>query len=188
MDTKPFVTPETKADLEDAFFAEQDQDLVKRLRSRKQREATKEALAKVSAIKDDAILEKLVQLDIGPGALIALSLIPLVEVAWADGHVTAKERQAILAAADEKGVRQGTDEYRLLEGWLMHAAGQDRLDAWIEYTRAAMQAFSADERRRLRDAVLGRAREIAEAAGGVLGVGSISKSEKAVLDRLAKAF
>jgi hypothetical protein len=45
------------------------------------------------------------------------------------------------------------------------------------------------ERKRVRDALLQRARAVAEASGGFLGLGPrISASEQRVLDRIAEAF
>jgi hypothetical protein len=44
-------------------------------------------------------------------------------------------------------------------------------------------------RQRLRDEVMGRARAVAEAAGGFLGLGrKVSAAEEAVLRELAQAF
>jgi hypothetical protein len=40
----------------------------------------------------------------------------------------------------------------------------------------------------MRDSILGRAREIAEAAGGFLGVASFTPQEKALLEELEKVF
>ena len=42
--------------------------------------------------------------------LAALALAPLVEVAWADGLVTAAERQGVLEAAKAIGLEQHSDE------------------------------------------------------------------------------
>jgi hypothetical protein len=41
---------------------------------------------------------------------------------------------------------------------------------------------------RLRDAILGCARDVAAAAGGVLGVGAISQAEERVLSELESSF
>ena len=55
------------------------------------------------AVADDAVLEKLANFGMDASTLAALSLAPLVLVAWADGEVDAKERDAVLAAAAEVG-------------------------------------------------------------------------------------
>ncbi len=60
-----------------------------RLRELKQKEITREALAKASGISNQVILDKLLDLDIRPEIVGALAIIPLVEVAWADGSIDA---------------------------------------------------------------------------------------------------
>jgi hypothetical protein len=50
-------------------------------------------------------------------------------------------------------------------------------------------ALKPGEKRALRDELLGRARQVAEATGGFLGLGNkISPEEQVVLDELAKVF
>jgi hypothetical protein len=56
-----------------------------------------------SGITDDALLDKLVALNLHGETLAALSLDPLVMVAWADGHIDKGERIALLSAASGGG-------------------------------------------------------------------------------------
>ena len=93
-----------KKALEESFFAKENQRLLERMREEKRKLAAKDALAGASRIQDDALLDRLVELEIGPDTWTALSLIPLVEVAWADGVLEARERRAILEAAANTGV------------------------------------------------------------------------------------
>ena len=62
------------------------------------------------------------------------------------------------------------------------------LEAWEEYVRALLTSCSAGSKDALKAVTLGRAESVAKAAGGVLGIGSIAASERAVLDRLAAVF
>jgi hypothetical protein len=49
--------------------------------------------------------------------------------------------------------------------------------------------MDAADRNRLKSELLGRARRVAEAAGGFLGLGSkVSRAEEAILTELAAAF
>ncbi|HOU92007.1 MAG TPA: hypothetical protein PLU22_13235, partial [Polyangiaceae bacterium] len=73
--------------LEDAFFLAQDTVLVERLRALRKMQESKEALAAASGIASDAILSRLVELDVRPETVAALATVPLIEVAWADGEV-----------------------------------------------------------------------------------------------------
>jgi hypothetical protein len=99
--------------LEDAFFAEQDRKLRDKLVAADPTAARRTALTETSGITDPQVLDRLMALDIGPETLAALSLVPLVLVAWADGTIDDKERTAVLKAAAEgplKGYHSYTED------------------------------------------------------------------------------
>jgi len=54
-------------------------------------------------------LDSLIASGISPDTIAAVSLIPLVAVAWADKKLEAKERDAILNAATEAGISAGAN-------------------------------------------------------------------------------
>lgn len=174
--------------LEEAFFLEQDRILIERLRAMKTMAETKEALAAVSTITNDAVLARLVELEIKPEIVAALAAVPLVEVAWADGKIDSAERETVLAHAAAQGIAPGSIEHSLLERWLEHRPEPRLLEAWGAYIAGLCERLSADERRLLRDELLRATRSTAEASGGLLGLGRISSREQAVLDRLAGSF
>ena len=120
--------------------------------------------------------------------MAAFGIVPLVEVAWADGSIQAKERDAILAAAKESGIEPGSANYQLLDSWLQHKPGDELMDVWKAYAHALHESLSADVADALKQRMIARTRAVAEAAGGFLGLGAISKSEKAILDELEQAF
>jgi hypothetical protein len=175
--------------LEEAFFAEQDQKLLRRLRQADAARSGKAALAAASGIADEAVLDRLAALGLDAGTVAALALVPLVAVAWADGALDAKEREAVLAGAAEAGVGEGAAARDLLDRWLREPPPRDLLAAWADYTRAVAAKLDDADMQALRADLLGRARRVAEAAGGFLGVGRrVSAAEQAVLERLAAAF
>ena len=175
--------------LEDTFFAKESEKLRQKLREQEDAKANKQALSEASGITDDVVLEHLIAVDISPDTLAALALVPLVEVAWADGNVDDKERDAILSAAHAAGLVRESASGQLLDGWLAKKPGRDMIASWKEYVSALSAASSADAKNALKRDLLGRARSVAEATGGFLGFGNkVSKSEQAVLDELEKAF
>ncbi len=175
--------------LENSFFAKESETLRQKLQEQEGMTAKKEALSQASGIKDDAVLEQLMALDIGTDTLAALALVPLVEVAWADEIVDDKERDAILDAVEAAGIRKGSASGQLLDGWLAQKPGGDVVASWQEYISALCAEMGADAKNALKRDLLGRARSVAEATGGFLGLGSkVSKSEQAVLDELERAF
>ncbi|MFT8246623.1 hypothetical protein [Roseomonas sp. BN140053] len=178
-----------KAGLENAFFAEQDARLLQRLREADETKARKEALSVASGIKDDAVLEKLLTLNITSVTLTALTLVPLVLVAWADGSIDAKERSAVLAGAEHSGLSKEDASYQLFEGWLARKPAPELTATWKEYIRALSATLTDDARQALKSGILSRARGVAEAAGGFMGIGQkISAAEAAVLDDLERQF
>jgi hypothetical protein len=177
-----------KKALEEAFFAKENARLVEGMRAERAKAASKSALSEASGIRDDALLDRLVELEIGPATCTAISLIPLVEVAWADHVLDRKERSAILEAAAELNVRPGTESHELLESWLSAKPDGRLLEAWGEYIVGVAGQLDAEGRRILHDEVLGRARRVATAAGGMLGWKAISPAEQAVIDLLEEAF
>lgn len=174
--------------LEEAFFLEQDRILIERLRAMKTMAETKEALAAVSTIMNDAILTRLVELDIKPEIVAALAAVPLVEVAWADGKIDPAERKAVLTHAAGQGIAPGSIEHSLLERWLEHRPEPQLLHAWAAYIEGLCERLNPEERGLLRDELLRATRSTAEASGGLLGLGRVSSREQAVLDRLAGSF
>jgi hypothetical protein len=175
--------------LEEAFFAQQDQALLRRLRDADTKTSKKAALSELSGIADDAVLEKLVALGVEGATVAALSLVPLVLVAWADGQVDVRERDAVLAAAAEVGVEERGAGRQLLDRWLTTRPPPHLIVAWTDYIRAISPRLSDAAKRQLKSDLLGRAHKVAGVAGGLLGVGSRTSSvEKEMLARLEKAF
>jgi hypothetical protein len=174
--------------LENAFYRKPAESDRERLRDARSKEAAQALLRRASGITDGAILSRLEGLGIGPETLAALTLIPLVEVAWADGRMEEKERHAVLSGAESMGIPKESPSHQLLRGWLEERPGPDLGRAWSEFIEAVCRELSVESRIRLRENVVGRARKVAEAAGGFLGLGSISRKEELVLAELEQAF
>jgi tellurite resistance protein len=175
--------------LEDEFFARENAQLLEQMRRTADEEARREALRKVVLIEDEAFLNRLVALGITAETALALRLIPLIFVAWADGEVDDREREAILRAARVRGVAAEGTALSLLETWLSRRPDPAFLGLWKDYIRGVWDRFTRDEQWQMRRNLLGSAREVAEAAGGFLGLTSkISAHERAVLEDLEKVL
>jgi tellurite resistance protein len=175
--------------MEESFFAKQNEALRQRLRESEETQTKKQALSAASGITDDALLDKLVALNLQGETLAALSLVPLVVVAWADGHIDSRERAAVLSAANSEGLHKEETSYQLLEQWLANPPPPDMLVKWRAYIQALSATLDNEARQTLKSAILDRAREIANVAGGFLGIGSrVAKAEKVVLEDLARSF
>lgn len=172
--------------LEDEFFRKEEAKLLERMRAAKRQQLTREELRKATGISDEASLDRLAAMGLSPVTLAALALVPLVEVAWASGAVEAEERKLVMQAAKDAGLDAQSQE--LLSSWLSHAPDRALVNAWRSYVATLAQNMTAQQRETLKTEVLGRARNVAAAAGGVLGVGKVSKAEADKLEELGRAF
>ena len=174
--------------LEDEFFHRVDQQLIEQMREKVAREEQKKALTEACGMNDERLLDALAAADVTPQSLTALTLVPLVRVGWADGRMEARERAAILQAAAESDCPPGSLGHALLASWLNNPPADSLFQAWREYTRTLCQSLSDEARQNLSDRIVTRARDIAAAAGGILGMGSVSAQEKAALQEVEQAF
>ena len=175
--------------MEESFFAEENAKLLEKLRVEAQAKERRDALRSALRIDDEGVLDALVELDLYPETAVAFSLIPLVEVAWADWVIQDKERKAIMDAAHARGIQPDSTTSQLLENWLTRKPEPEMLDTWKKYVGVIIEKMDSHHRSVFRDGLLAQARSVAEAAGGFLGLGSkVSEAEQKVLDDLASVF
>lgn len=178
-----------RRELEEAFFGERDQQLLQALRAELETKEKKNALAEASGIIDHDVLEQLMQLELCGETVAALTLVPLIVVAWADSKLDDKERQAIVSAAEQEGLKAGHAGQQMLERWLSKKPEPRLLAVWKDYMAGCVESLDDHAKEVLKNDLLGRARAVAEAAGGLLGFGNkVSKAEQAALDDLASVF
>lgn len=178
-----------RRNLEEAFFAERDRKLIEKKKEQRKLAEAKQNLAKASGISNDAILTKLVELNISADTVASLAIVPLVEVAWADGEVDEKEKNAILKAVNLTFSSKGRIDNALVEQWLMNRPPPELLTAWTEYIQGLSKLFSKSELATLEQDIMEHAVAVAKAAGSFLGMTSgIGKAEQAMLDKLGRAF
>jgi hypothetical protein len=183
------VTLEERARaLENQFYEKENKEKLAALKAKLHAQETREELRKASGMTDDKVLDKLVALGLRANTIAALSLVPLIEVAWADGQIQDNERNAILQGAHGKGLEQGSDGYQLLQSWLERRPDPALLDAWEAYIKALTGQLNAEQNKLLKNQIVGFAKMVAAAAGGFLGIGKVSQGEEKVLARIEAAF
>lgn len=182
------ILDDRRVALEEAFFKKENERLRARLQAERERENTRKALAGEIGLEDPALLDRLVELGIRIDTIEALVLVPLALVAWADGKMDAREREAVLRGAEAAGITAGSPAFGLLDTWTKQRPPRELLDSWRAYISELMKELSADQRWALEERILGRARKVAEATGGFLGMASVSREEEAVLAELKSAF
>jgi hypothetical protein len=173
---------------EAVYFAKLDSELIEKSRQKRESAEARSDLAKASGISNEALLDSILELGITPSNLEAMSLAPLICVAWANGTLDPEERKACLDAAHAEGIEKDSASYMLFDGWLSEAPDPTLLDTWREFITILMGQLDALAREQIRKDLFRRSESIARAAGGVMGIGSISKKERAVLDQIEAAI
>ena len=174
--------------LEEEFFRKQNAELVERLRSTQTKEEARSQMVSISGVQDPALIDQLLEHGVTSTTFAALALAPLVAVAWADRRLEDKEKSAILQEAASSGLQSGSAEYDLLEGWLAEEPSASLMTTWSGYARALSENLGAEQQREFREALLGRANAVANAAGGFAGRGKKSPEEQRVLDSIESAL
>lgn len=182
-------TDAVRNSLEEAFFAQRDSVLIENLKQMRRMEQSKEALSRVSGIRNDAVLQKLVELEVRPETLASLTVVPLVEVAWADGKIDQAEKEAVKKAVHQVLPKDATIDLELVDRWLESKPSDAMLTAWIHYIEGLCEELGEEERAALKKDLVGQAGSVASASGGFLGLTSkVSPQEQAMLDKMGAAF
>ncbi len=175
--------------MEEAFFHDVDKRLLEQMKSRLQADEERKHLANVTGIGDESVLNDLLEQGITAETLASVGLIPLIAVAWADGKMEPRERDAVLRAAREIGISDDHSGLAVVAAWLNKQPGPELLAAWKEYVGALRKSLDAASMEQVKNSVIGRARKVAESAGGFMGiVNTVDPAEKEILQQLNDVF
>ena len=167
--------------LEEEYFWRKEKELIARLREQARRQKETHDLQKLLGTRDDTLPTELRAAGITPETLVLLHLAPLLEVAWAEGEITARERELILAMAERRGVTPESPTHERLVGWLDQRPEPELFDRACEGARLLLAKLQPDERSATTKDLVKNCTLVAEAAGGILGMGAISPEEREAL-------
>jgi len=95
-----------------------------------------------------------------------LFLIPLVQMAWAHGAISPREKQAIFDAARKEGIDHRSSLNDTLDKWLVYQPGRQFYDECLGLIKNTLQAMTVKEREQKRNKMFERCRTVAASAGG----------------------
>lgn len=181
-------SPQKWFNLEEQFYKGLDQQLINRLKADMEIAESAEAIARVTGITNTHLAEEIAKLKVNVGTLAAFRLVPMVAVAWADDRVEENERYVITKAAEKSGIAKDDPAMELLDSWTRRRPGEELLETWCEYAHALQASLTEVHREALRKEVVEQVQTVAEAAGGILGFGSVSPAEKAIIRKVEAAL
>jgi len=140
-------------------------------------------------VMDEEILKAFEEMGYNRDTVQVLHLVPILQVAWADGEISAAEQQEILKIAAARGVSEGTPAHAQLMSWLSSPPPPEFFERTVSLISNLLEALPESRRVDLQNDLLGASFSVASASGGFLGLGSkVSADEKQLLERFRKDF
>ena len=173
--------------LEDDYFRKKDRELIEKMKHAAEAERSRLELGQRTGLTDPELLKDLQDLGFTPETLALLPIVPVIQMAWAEGGITPAERTLIGDLARRRGIAQGSAADRQLQEWMDSRPAASVFSRATRLIRAILDSgqdsgiMSADE-------VVKQAEHIAQASGGILGLARVSHEEKAILASLASAL
>jgi hypothetical protein len=182
-----FLDDRKRASVED-YFLRKDRELVEKMRNAAAADRAKSEMSAKTGLSDPALLEELEVLGFTPETLSVLPLVPVVEMAWAEGGITPAERALLVTLARERGIAEGSPADRQLSDWMARQPSPDVFARATRLIRAMLDTGSSEGGKLTADDLIKYSESIAAASGGILGIGTISSDERATLARIVTAL
>ena len=94
--------------LEEEYFRRKDRELIEKLRQAAAADRARNDMAARIGSDDPAMLQELQALGFTPDTVILLPLVPVIQMAWADGSVAPAETALIVKLARSRGITEGS--------------------------------------------------------------------------------
>lgn len=172
--------------LEEEYFRRKDKELIEKMRKAAAAEAGRAEMGKRTGLADPELLNELDALGFTPETVILLPLVPIVQVAWAEGGVSDAERHLIVKLARARGISEGSSADAQLMEWLDRRPADRVFTDATRLIRAMLEAPGHPGISVTADDLVKQAEAIASASGGMLGIiGRVSAEEREILKMLA---
>jgi hypothetical protein len=171
--------------LEEEYFRRKNREIVEHMQLEARSEQARREMGAQLGLDDPEMLRELQKLGFTPETVALLPLVPVVQVAWADGDVADAERSAIFKVARARGIAEGTAAHHQLSAWLSDRPAPAVFEGATRLIRAVVDSPAAAEGKLSADELVGYCESIASASGGLFGIKRISSEERELLTSLA---
>ena len=173
--------------LENEYFRKKDRELIEKIRRAAAATQARDEMSRQTGVTDPEMLARLQELGFTAETMIVLPLVPVLEVAWAEGGITPAERQIVVSLARSRGIAEGSAADRLLQAWMASRPAPEVFAKATRLIAALLDSGSAVAQGLTADQLVGYCEQIASASGGLLGlpIRAISMEERNLLTRIA---
>ena len=168
---------------EDEYFQKKDRELIEQIRQRAKAQQQLRELGEQVGVTDEGLIHELAELGFTTETVKLLPLIPVLEMAWAEGGVTDAERKMVVDLARGRGIEAGSTADLQLSDWLARRPDDSVFRRAGSLIRALVESGGRFDL--TPDDIIKYGEAIAEASGGLFGIRRISSDERATLSRIA---
>ena len=104
--------------LEDEYFRKKDLELIERMHKAALTAKARAEIERSTGLSDPALLQELLELGFTPKTVSLLPLVPVLEVAWAEGGISPAERELIEKIAHSRGIDDESPAGDQLRQWM----------------------------------------------------------------------
>jgi tellurite resistance protein len=174
---------------EEEYFLRAEAELLEKVRARVAKEAERRALGEYHGVEDQELLTAFEEAGYDRDTVQILHLVPILQVAWVDGEISAAERAEILKIAAARHVAEGSPAHGKLLAWLETPPSPEFFERTMKIITRLLELFPQEKREQMQSDVLSASLAVASASGGFLGFGSkVSADEKYLLEKFAADF
>jgi tellurite resistance protein len=176
---------------EDDYFRKKDRELIEKMRQASAAERAKSELSAKTGLTDPDLVKELQELGFTPDTIAVLPLVPIVQMAWAEGGITSAERQLLVTLARQRDIAAGSSADALLSEWMAKKPSDEVFKRATRLIRAMLEAGGPDTdaaHHWSAEDVIRYSESIAAASGGIFGLGKISADEREVLASIAETL
>lgn len=172
--------------LEEEYFRKKDRELIEKMQHAARDEQTQRDLGSQTGLQDPELLRELQSLGFTPQTVSLLPLVPVIQVAWAEGGVTAAERTVLVKLARTRGIAEGSAADLQLADWLTTRPDEAVFTSATRLIRAVLAGEGKDQAGFTADDLVKYCESIASASGGIFGfVNPVSQEERKLLASIA---
>jgi hypothetical protein len=171
--------------LEEEYFRKKDRELIEKMQRAARQEQDRKDLGAKTGLQDPELLDELQSLGFTPDTVSLLPLVPVIQVAWAEGGVTDAERKTLVKLARSRGIEEGSAADRQLQTWMEYRPEEQVFTSATRLIAAMLAGTGADLQNLSADDLVKYCESIASASGGMLGIARVSAEERALLKSIA---
>lgn len=164
---------------EDDFFIRQNRDLAARLKAKLE--------LNKAGVHDEMLVNQLVDSGFDGDTLRVLFFVPLLDVAWVDSAVGDEEKRVLFSLIEARGITKDSKAFNILSGWIQAKPSDSFYLTSKSLVNSLLDALKASNHDQ--EWMVSAATRVAEASGGLFGLGSkVSGEEKKLIERLSSVL